>query len=252
MKKGIYIIILGIWLAVLFTGCGSDKDKPFDSDITESIGKQETGSTAERSSTEQQTQNGTQESHFQEEASENEEMSEAPEPSQAEEPQPEVPQPEPPQPEPVQPEPQQPEPPQPENPPQESTDAKELFEGNFLKEKGKESLGLQNERRAQAGLAPLSWDEELYQCILVRGPEIVQSFSHTRPDGSDCFSVVTVSYWTVGENIAYGYPSAAAVTEGWYNSEGHRRNMLNPGFTSAAVVCYEYNRILYWVTMFRG
>ncbi len=36
---------------------------------------------------------------------------------------------------------------------------------------------------------------------------------------------------TVGENVAYGYPSGrAAVNRGWMHSEGHRRNILNPAF----------------------
>jgi uncharacterized protein YkwD len=36
---------------------------------------------------------------------------------------------------------------------------------------------------------------------------------------------------TVGENVAYGYPSGrAAVNQGWMRSEGHRRNILDPAF----------------------
>lgn len=127
-------------------------------------------------------------------------------------------------------------------------------EGYFIN-MAKECLDLQNQVRAEAGVAALAWDEELYQDIKIRGPEIAESFSHTRPNGSSCFSVVTLQYRTLGENIAAGYYSAEAVTNGWYNSQGHRENMLNSSFTSAAVVCYkvkgsEYT--WYWVTMFRG
>jgi len=36
---------------------------------------------------------------------------------------------------------------------------------------------------------------------------------------------------TVGENVAYGYPSGrSVVNDGWMNSEGHRANILNPSF----------------------
>ena len=36
---------------------------------------------------------------------------------------------------------------------------------------------------------------------------------------------------TVGENVAYGYPSGrSVVNDGWMHSEGHRANILNPGF----------------------
>ena len=36
---------------------------------------------------------------------------------------------------------------------------------------------------------------------------------------------------TVGENVAYGYPTGrSVVNDGWMNSPGHRDNILNPGF----------------------
>ena len=31
----------------------------------------------------------------------------------------------------------------------------------------------------------------------------------------------------VGENVAYGYSSGAAVMNGWMNSSGHRGNIMN-------------------------
>jgi len=36
---------------------------------------------------------------------------------------------------------------------------------------------------------------------------------------------------SVGENVAYGYPSGTAVTQGWMDSLGHRANLLNAKFT---------------------
>lgn len=39
----------------------------------------------------------------------------------------------------------------------------------------------------------------------------------------------------VGENIAMGYNSAQAVHDGWYNSSGHHRNMVNPNFHEIGV-----------------
>ena len=35
------------------------------------------------------------------------------------------------------------------------------------------------------------------------------------------------SWWLIGENIAYGYDSAARVYTGWFNSPGHRSNILD-------------------------
>ena len=35
----------------------------------------------------------------------------------------------------------------------------------------------------------------------------------------------------VGENVAYGYRTGrSVVNDGWMNSEGHRANILNPGY----------------------
>lgn len=38
-----------------------------------------------------------------------------------------------------------------------------------------------------------------------------------------------------GENIAYGYPTAADVFNGWMGSDGHRANILNPAYTQMGI-----------------
>src|SRR5690625_6249375 len=41
------------------------------------------------------------------------------------------------------------------------------------------------------------------------------------------------------ENVAYGQPSNAAVVKAWFNSPGHKANMLNKGYTHmGAAVAY--------------
>lgn len=40
---------------------------------------------------------------------------------------------------------------------------------------------------------------------------------------------------TVGENVAYGYPTGRVVVREWMQSEGHRANILNPRFRLIAV-----------------
>ena len=42
-------------------------------------------------------------------------------------------------------------------------------------------------------------------------------------------------WWTYGENIAFGYTTAASVMQAWMNSPGHRANILNPDFTQIGV-----------------
>ncbi|MBQ1192687.1 MAG: hypothetical protein IIX45_00995 [Lachnospiraceae bacterium] len=103
-----------------------------------------------------------------------------------------------------------------------------------------EVLRLVNEIRAEAGVAPLQLDDTLCQAAGLRSIEMDYNneFSHTRPDGSSCFTVLSefnCSYHTCGENIAAGYASPAVVVNGWKNSQGHYENMINASFTKLGV-----------------
>lgn len=109
-----------------------------------------------------------------------------------------------------------------------------------------------NEYRTNNGVAALTWNDTLYENGKVRGAEIVTSFSHTRPNGQTCFTAVTVSYKTAGENIAYGYTTAQSVANGWWNSAGHQANILNASFSQGAIACYYSNGTYYWVNLFTG
>ena len=62
-----------------------------------------------------------------------------------------------------------------------------------------------NQHRVQYGLTPLVLSEDLCDGADVRAREIVTVFSHTRPDGSSCFSVIRGRYTHVAENIAAGH-----------------------------------------------
>ncbi|MBQ6298364.1 MAG: CAP domain-containing protein [Selenomonadaceae bacterium] len=118
-----------------------------------------------------------------------------------------------------------------------------------------EVLNLVNAERAKVGAAPLRLADDLQAAANIRAREIVQSFSHTRPDGSDCFTVMQYRGRTCGENIAAGHASAYETVEQWMNSDGHRENILNPAFTELGVgYAYEdystYHH--YWIQLFRG
>ncbi|MBR2773519.1 MAG: hypothetical protein IKD73_00845 [Selenomonadaceae bacterium] len=118
-----------------------------------------------------------------------------------------------------------------------------------------EVLNLVNAERARVGVAPLRLADDLQEESAIRAREIVQSFSHTRPDGSDCFTVMRNRGRTCGENIAAGHASAVETVEQWMSSDGHRENILNPNFRELGVgYAYEdystYHH--YWVQLFRG
>lgn len=116
-----------------------------------------------------------------------------------------------------------------------------------------EVVRLVNAERAKAGLSALRMDTTVNAAAQVRAQEIVQSFSHTRPNGTKCFTALAqagVSYRGAGENIAYGQSSAAAVVNAWMNSEGHRANILNASFTTIGVGHTVVGGTHYWSQFF--
>ena len=104
-----------------------------------------------------------------------------------------------------------------------------------------------NEERAKNGMSPLRTDAELTRAACVRAGEIVELFSHSRPDGS---SWSTVSAAARGENIAKGQSSADRVMAAWMSSEGHRANILRESFGSIGVCALRVNGVMYWVQLF--
>lgn len=115
-------------------------------------------------------------------------------------------------------------------------------------------LNLVNAERSKAGLSALTLDASAERAANIRAQEIQQSFSHTRPDGSNfstALSQAGVSFRTSGENIAYGQNSAEEVMQGWMNSSGHRANILNRNFTSIGIGHVEDARGTdYWTQLF--
>ncbi len=121
-----------------------------------------------------------------------------------------------------------------------------------------EVVRLVNQERAKQGLPALTALPILEATADVRSRELVQKFSHTRPDGSSCFTAFPAwgdypdSVSTVAENIAEGYRTPESVMEGWMNSSGHRANILKENHRYIGVGCYESGGRYYWVQVFAG
>ena len=119
-----------------------------------------------------------------------------------------------------------------------------------------EMLTYVNNYRSEVNVGPLSNDSNLNLAATIRAMEMAYSnkFSHTRPDGSDCFSVLDDldinSYYSWGENIAYGQRTVAAVSQAWKKSEGHYKNMINSNFKKVGFGKFTLNGYIYWVQMF--
>lgn len=114
-------------------------------------------------------------------------------------------------------------------------------------------LNLVNKERRSQGLSALSLSAEARQAARVRAKEIVSSFSHTRPNGTSCFTVLNeigAKYTSAGENIAKGQKTPEQVVEAWMNSPSHRANILSSKYTKLGVGCYFNGSNTYWAQMF--
>ncbi len=63
-------------------------------------------------------------------------------------------------------------------------------------------------------------------------------FSHYTPEGTGPdvrLKAEGLDPWAYGENIAAGYIDAYKISDGWYNSEGHRENLLIDYYTHIGV-----------------
>jgi uncharacterized protein YkwD len=101
-------------------------------------------------------------------------------------------------------------------------------------------LQLTNNERAKAGCGPLRTNSALTRAADAHATDMVvhHYFDHNSQDGRSPFDRMKAAGFTGGsmaENIAVGYSSAAAVVDGWMNSEGHRRNILNCAYTMIGI-----------------
>lgn len=91
-----------------------------------------------------------------------------------------------------------------------------------------------NERREAHGVTALRHDECAYAEALERA-EALRGMELAHAPLESVFDRCPTS--TVGENLARGGWSPSEAADGWMNSEGHRANILNAGFTRGAIAC---------------
>lgn len=120
-------------------------------------------------------------------------------------------------------------------------------------------LELVNAERAKNGLNALQLDSALSKVAEAHSKDMATRnfFSHTNPDGLSPFDRIKnagISYRTAGENIAAGQKTPEQVVEGWMNSEGHRKNILNASFTKMGLGYVKANSgySTYWTQLFIG
>lgn len=105
---------------------------------------------------------------------------------------------------------------------------------------------------------PLTWNSNLQASAFGHAQDMnrQQYFSHESKDGRNIEDrIVAAGYvfngyksFAIGENIAYGQQSIAEVSDGWFQSEGHCKNLMNPTFKEIGIA----RNGLYWVQDFGG
>ena len=132
-----------------------------------------------------------------------------------------------------------------------------VLEDGINEEMALDFLDLVNAERGKKKQDPLEINDSLMEAAQIRAQELAEKYSHTRPDGTSCYTVfeeVGVSDYTYeGENIAAGQRSSSEVVSDWMNSEGHKKNILSKNYTETGVACYieagtSYR--VYWVQLF--
>jgi uncharacterized protein YkwD len=93
---------------------------------------------------------------------------------------------------------------------------------------------LTNLRRAVKGCKPLKFSKRLTTAAQRHATDMSKQdyFSHTSLNGTTWDQRIERAGWKkpAGENIAYGFASATEVLQGWWESPGHKRNLLDCKF----------------------
>lgn len=109
---------------------------------------------------------------------------------------------------------------------------------------------LVNEARAEEGLEPLYLVPYICELAELRSAEIVEKFSHTRPNGEKFNTVVDYNklpFNKISENIAAGYSTAEETFEQWKNSPSHWSAIMNPDYTHIGIgITYDPDSYYTW------
>jgi len=102
-----------------------------------------------------------------------------------------------------------------------------------------EMLNLVNQERTKAGLKPLTVDMRLVKLARMKSQDMIAKkyFGHQSPTYGSPFDMMKregITYKTAGENLA-GASAVKRAHDLLMQSEGHRRNILNPSFTHIGI-----------------
>jgi len=107
----------------------------------------------------------------------------------------------------------------------------------YSTEMSQENLLLEtNRRRDISKIDDLKINKKLSEAAQDKAEDMVEKdyWSHLTPDGDSPWTFVDEAgyeYSRAGENLAYGFSNSEQVIAGWMNSQSHKENMLDDGFS---------------------
>ncbi|WP_433298552.1 CAP domain-containing protein [Actinoplanes sp. CA-030573] len=118
-----------------------------------------------------------------------------------------------------------------------------------------EVVTMTNQRRSANGCRPLAVDRELTIASIRQSLYMAHTglFTHVWRDGTTFVARSHAAGYAQpsGENIAWGYRTAAEVMSAWMASPSHRENILNCGARSIGTgVAYGMNGLPYYTQVF--
>lgn len=113
------------------------------------------------------------------------------------------------------------------------------LKGN-IKSVEQQVIDLTNQERAKNGLPALKENWQLSRVARYKSRDMRDRgyFSHTSPTYGSPFTMMrdfNVNYRRAAENIAAGQRTPQEVVNGWMNSAGHRKNILDPNLRQIGV-----------------
>ncbi len=139
-------------------------------------------------------------------------------------------------------------------PPGARRSAKPPVAATTVSPEAREVLRLTNAQRVRAGCEPLTLSGDLQQAAQSHSEwQSRHGMGHVGADGTrpgDRATAAGYGWSRIGENVAAGYDSAAAVVTGWMNSSGHRKNVLTCSFRHLGVGMARHDNTVFWTQLF--
>lgn len=128
--------------------------------------------------------------------------------------------------------------------------------GFYSKWASEDAFVIQNDMRVKAGAKPLKWSDRIYEIASLRAYMMATKDGLTHKgldrDIKSIFAKYKVKdnklkedkYWKLNmlaENVAGEFRTPKTVVEGWKNSKGHYKNMVNEDYNTGAIAVYRAN-----------